>query len=279
MSHPLAHSASKAVSSHLVFVSLSSFGADAVRTHGQLAYARICAAADADGVEIREELLVNPAQELPELGAWVRDVGIATDYSCPQPLFTRTGLNRLALQKAMRAVATLNASWLKISIGSYVRLAMSARVAALREFATALRSMPRPLLIENDQNEDGGSVEALQRFFKESQAAGLDLDMTFDMGNWHHVGADPLLAAATFAPRVRYIHVKGVQLRERWVAVPLAQSSDPWSDILSALPHTVPRAIEYPLVSKDLAVHVRAEVLQLRYAARDAAAAQSGASP
>ena len=64
-------------------------------------------------------------------------------------------------------------------------------------------------------------MESLQEFFQAADGAGLDLGMTFDMGNWHWVGECPLRAAEALASRVRYVHCKGVQrLPLKWVAVP-----------------------------------------------------------
>ena len=55
------------------------------------------------------------------------------------------------------------------------------------------------------------------------------------------------------APRVRYVHCKGVQRQpQRWIAVPLVESAAPWRAVLSALPADVPWAIEYPLAGDDL---------------------------
>ena len=108
---------------------------------------------------------------------------------------------------------------------------------------------------------------ALQRFFAAQRDAGLDLGMTFDMGNWHWLGECPLEAARTFAPHVRYVHCKGVQRRpDKWVAVPLAESAAPWRAVLRALPADVPHAIEYPLVGNDLVAVTRAELNAIRAA-------------
>ncbi len=98
--------------------------------------------------------------------------------------------------------------------------------------------------------------------------------MTFDMGNWHWVGECPLQSAQALAPRVRYVHCKGVQRQpQRWVAVPLAESAAPWRAVLRALPADVPWAIEYPLAGDDLLAVTRGEIGQLR-----AVAALSGAA-
>ena len=89
--------------------------------------------------------------------------------------------------------------------------------------------------------------------------------MTFDVGNWHWVGECPLQAAQAFAPRVVYVHCKGVQRRpERWVAVPPLESAAPWRAVLRALPPGVPWAIEYPLVGDDLVAVTRRELALLR---------------
>ena len=72
-------------------------------------------------------------------------------------------------------------------------------------------------------------------------------------------------AARQFAPRVRYVHCKGVQRQPtRWIAVPLADSLAPWRSILRSLPADAPRAIEFPLVGEDLTQVTRLAVEGLR---------------
>jgi sugar phosphate isomerase/epimerase len=121
------------------------------------------------------------------------------------------------------------------------------------------------LVIENDQTPAAGTLPALQDFFHAANGQGIFLGMTFDMGNWHWTGECPLQAARALAPQVRYVHCKGVQRQpQRWVAVPLAESSAPWRAVLRALPADVPWAIEYPLIGDDLLAVTRREIDQLR---------------
>lgn len=247
---------------HRVLISLSSYGAAEVRRHGQLWFARLAHDAGADGVEVRGELLVDAATELPELARAVAGTSMQVVYSSPDGLWRVDGsLDRRALDRALEAAAMLGAPQLKMSIGGFG--ARSA--AALPALQERLGATGIELLIENDQTAAAGTLPALQRFFAGCAAAGLPLPMTFDMGNWHWTGECPLQAAQALGAHVRYVHCKGVQrLPNKWVAVPLAESLSPWRAVLRALPAGVPWAIEYPLAGDDLAAVTRAEVEHLR---------------
>ncbi|BEP96437.1 hypothetical protein GmRootA79_48210 [Acidovorax sp. A79] len=236
-----------------VLISLSSFGAAETGRHGQLWCTDLARQAGADGVEVRGELLRDAATELPALA------GLAAVYSSPEGLWTVQGqLDEAALQRGIHASQVLHAPRLKMSIGGF-----GARSeASLQRLKALLAATPQvELVIENDQTATAGTLAALQAFFAAQAQAGLDLGMTFDMGNWHWQGECPLQAAQALAPHVRYVHCKGVQrLPAKWIAVPLAESVAPWRAVLRALPADVPHAIEYPLVGDDLVAVTRGQV-------------------
>jgi sugar phosphate isomerase/epimerase len=239
-----------------VLISLSSFGAAEVGRHGQLWCARLAMAAGADSVEVRGELLRDPAAELPALA------GLAAVYSSPEGLWAEGGLlDGAALARGLAAATTLRAPRLKMSIGDF-RASSHGSLAGLR---AQLADTAVELVIENDQTVSAGTLPALQAFFDAADHAGLDLGMTFDMGNWHWLGECPLQAAEALASRVRYVHCKGVQrLPAKWVAVPIAESAAPWRAVLRALPADVPHAIEYPLIGDDLVAVTRDQVARIR---------------
>lgn len=250
-----------------VLVSLTSFGAAEVRRHGQLWFAQLCAQAGADAVEVREELLVDAAQELPALAQWLQGTPLWSVYSCPQPLFALDGsLDGVVLEHAIAATQSLGAKWLKMSIGQFAAQSLEHSAQGFAALRAQLINAGVTLLIENDQTVRAGSIRALQRFFAAADAADLHLPMTFDMGNWHYVGECPLQAARCFSQRVGYVHTKGVQHPGKWVAVPLVQSVAAWRTVLQALPTDVPRAIEYPLINDELAAYARQELDALRVA-------------
>lgn len=256
-----------------VLISLSAFGAAEVRRHGQLWFAALSLAAGADGVEVRSELLVEPARDLPAIAQAVQTVGKSLVYSDADYLWGADGtLDMPALERALTATQTLGATRLKMAIGGFGPTSHR----SLDELQARLQASAIELLIENDQTPAAGTLAALRDFFSTANAQGLFLGMTFDMGNWHWTGECPLQAAVALAPQVRYVHCKGVQrLPQRWVAVLLAESSAPWRAVLRALPTDVPWAIEYPLAGDDLLNVTRREIEQLR----QVAASTAGVAP
>ena len=245
-----------------ILISLSSFGAAEVRRHGQLWATQLSLAAGADGVEVRSELLVDAARELPAIAQAVRAAGKSVVYSSADYLWAEDGsLDTEALERALAAAKTLGAPRIKMAIGGFDSRS-HASFAALQD---RLHANQTELVIENDQTAAAGTLAALQDFFNAAHAHGFFLGMTFDMGNWHWTGECPLQAAAALAPQVRYVHCKGVQRQpQRWAAVPVAESSAPWRAVLRALPDHVPRAIEYPLIGDDLLAVTRHEINLLR---------------
>jgi sugar phosphate isomerase/epimerase len=251
-----------------VLISLSSYGAAEVLRHGQAWFIRLAAQAGADGVEVRGELLQQHAHELDALADAARDADLQMVYSSPDGLWDANGaLDLVALERALAIARHLGAARLKMSIGGYGP-ASADGLTVLRE---RLAAGPVELVIENDQTASAGTLPALLAFFDAAAAQGLHLGMTFDMGNWHWQGECPVQAARSCAPRVVYVHCKGVQRQaQRWVAVPLDDSAAPWRAVLRALPAGLPMAIEYPLVGDDLLAVTRRQVEQLRALARSA---------
>lgn len=252
-----------------ILISLSAFGAAEVRRHGQLWFTQLCLEAGADGIEVRSELLKDAADELPPLSQAVRAAGKSLVYSSADGLWTAQGtLDVPALERALAAAQTLGAARLKMALGGFGP-ASHDTLATLQDH---LRAGKTELLIENDQTAAAGTLAALQYFFHTATAHGIFPGLTFDMGNWHWTGECPLQAAALLAPQVRYVHCKGVQRQpQRWVAVPLTESSAPWRAVLHGLPADVPWAIEYPLAGDDLLAVTRNQIEQLRQIAASVA--------
>ncbi|WP_291769684.1 TIM barrel protein [Castellaniella sp.] len=248
----------------VAMISLTAFGASEVRRHGQAWFARLSHEAGADGVEVRGELLRGDPDELGELSRIVADTGMRCVYSSPRAMWDESGrFSHEAVAEGLDRARVLGAATLKMSIGGFP----PGDAVGWRALKSLLAGSPAALLVENDQRACSGTQPALEAFFRESQAWDVPLGMTFDVGNWHWVGESPLEMARVFAGHVQYIHCKGVFRRpDKWVAVPLEQSSAPWRAILRALPADAARAIEYPLVGEDLCAVTRQALDELRHA-------------
>ncbi|MBM6635340.1 sugar phosphate isomerase/epimerase [Leclercia adecarboxylata] len=243
-----------------IIVVTAAYGADKVReAGGQRAILHVIAGAGADGVEIRRELF-NEAElaSLSTLAGSIELLGLLACYSAPDALFTPDGILNPMLPRYLEEAATLNALWLKVSLGHFSdRQQLDALRALLDETGMTL-------VVENDQT-NCGQLAPMQRFKAACRVMNLQVTLTFDMGNWLWVGESPEEAAKHLAPAVSYIHVKAaVPHQQQYRAVPPDHGSTRWQALLDQLPADAPRGIEFPLEGPDLTAVTRHYVNLLR---------------
>lgn len=226
---------------------------------GQQAVLPIIAAAGADGVEIRRELLTEQElNALPTLAAAIASHSLFACYSAPQALFNDDGALNPALPALLEEAHTLNARWLKVSLGNFQS---NHAAAALHDL---LNASPVALVVENDQTRFG-KLAPMQRFQAAVAVMKLPVTLTFDMANWLWVGESPETAASKLAPLVSYIHVKAAQqVDTHYRAVALDDAEPRWPELLRQLPGDAPRGIEFPLEGADLTAVTRHYVNLLR---------------
>lgn len=238
----------------------AAYGADQVRqAGGQRAMLPVIAAAGADGVEIRRELFSSEELlALPALGESIELLGLLACYSAPAPLFTPDGTLNPDLSRYLAEATTLNALWLKVSLGHF------RNKQPLEELRTLLNESGMALVVENDQT-DCGQLAPMQRFKAACRVLSLPVTLTFDMGNWLWVGDSPEEAARHLAPAVSYIHVKAaVPHHQQFRAIAPDHADARWLELLDQLPSDAPRGIEFPLEGPDLAAVTRHYVNLLR---------------
>ncbi len=243
-----------------IMVVTAAYGADQVRqAGGQRAMLPVIAAAGADGVEIRRELFSSEELlALPALGESIELLGLLACYSAPAPLFTPDGTLNPDLSRYLAEATTLNALWLKVSLGHF------RNKQPLEELRTLLNESGMALVVENDQT-DCGQLAPMQRFKAACRVLSLPVTLTFDMGNWLWVGDSPEEAARHLAPAVSYIHVKAaVPHHQQFRAIAPDHADARWLELLDQLPSDAPRGIEFPLEGPDLAAVTRHYVNLLR---------------
>ncbi|HBL88592.1 MAG TPA: xylose isomerase, partial [Klebsiella pneumoniae] len=207
-----------------IIVVTAAYGNDHVKSlGGQAAVLPFIANAGADGVEIRRELCsAEELNALPSLAATIERHGLLACYSAPQALFTDNGELNPDLPTLLAEAQTLNALWLKLSLGHFLHNQQ------LDELRDILSDSGMALVVENDQT-DCGQLAPMQRFKAACRVHQLPITLTFDMGNWLWVGDSPEEAARHLAPAVSYIHVKAAEPHhEKFRAVPPDQAAERW---------------------------------------------------
>lgn len=243
-----------------IIVVTAAYGNDHVKAlGGQSAVLPFIAGSGADGVEIRRELFsADELNRLPELAADIERRGLLVCYSAPEALFTADGSLNPRLADFLQEAQTLNALWLKLSLGRFTH---QNDLDTLRDI---LRESGMALVVENDQT-DCGQLAPMQRFQAACREMALPVTLTFDMGNWLWVGDSPEEAATRLAPAVSYIHVKAaVPHKAQFRAVAPDRADARWLALLSQLPADAPRGIEFPLEGADLTAVTRHYVNLLR---------------
>ena len=242
-----------------VSISLYSYGADLVRQRGQDSFIDILAAAGANRIEWREELLTreDPAQ----LAQATQAQGLQSIYSSPTELWLAGQAQpNPELITALHQAQAFGSKWLKVSLGYFTDS------SDLQALAERLQQSPVQLLVENDQTLHGGRIEPFQRFFAAVEQHHLPIKMTFDIGNWHWQDQSAASAARALGRHVGYVHCKAVARRAdgKLVTVPPAISDlHLWEQLLRHMDQGVMRAAEYPLQGDDLVQLTREHVAAL----------------
>lgn len=243
-----------------IIVVTAAYGNDHVKAlGGQSAVLPFIAGSGADGVEIRRELFsADELNRLAELAADIERRGLLVCYSAPEALFAADGALNPHLSDLLQEAQTLNALWLKLSLGHFTHH------HGLETLRDILRESGMALVVENDQT-DCGQLAPMQRFKAACRVNQLPITLTFDMGNWLWVGDSPEAAARHLAPAVSYIHVKAAEPHHsHFRAVPPDEASGRWLALLDNLPADAPRGIEFPLTGHDLTAVTRRYVNLLR---------------
>lgn len=243
-----------------IIVVTAAYGHDRIKElGGQSAVLPFIAGSGADGVEIRRELFsADELNQLPTLAADIERHSLLACYSAPEALFEANGALNPRLPALLQEAQTLNALWLKLSLGHF------SHHHDLETLRHTLQESGMALVVENDQT-DCGQLAPMLRFQSACRVNHLPVTLTFDMGNWLWVGDSPEEAARHLAPSVSYIHVKAAEPhRENYRAVPPDEAPTRWLALLDNLPADAPRGIEFPLVGHDLTTVTRRYVNLLR---------------
>ncbi|MFJ7755290.1 sugar phosphate isomerase/epimerase family protein [Peribacillus muralis] len=240
-----------------VFVCMNAIPTERLQALGHLEIIKIVAAAGADGVEIRKELLM-PEDSLEELGALCRELNLVTYYSSPEFLFAPDHqLNEKGLKRLIGEAQDLGADLLKLPLGSYH--VKETNMSYVNEVLTENRPNDGlAITIENDQTSGGGNLQAITHFLGRSEALDMPIEMTFDTGNWLYTAEEPLMAARELAGYVAYVHLKQVRrVNGGWMTEPVSMPLLPEvTELLQKFNRICPVAIEFPVTLENVATYI-----------------------
>ncbi|MDN4526317.1 hypothetical protein [Fictibacillus fluitans] len=212
------------------------------------------AVANADGMEVRRELLPSGIS-LEDAGERLKELNLDVVFSSPEPLFDENGkLNNNNLTCLLQEATAMGALLLKIPLGRYK--GMKHELFSLKHLLSQFPAIT--FTVENDQTAYGGVTKHLEAFFLDCQDEEVPAGFTFDVGNPKYVGENPLAMFRKLEVFIRYIHVKHViNGMGGWKTVQV--SPEPSAEIDWVIGHTpedVPIAIEYPVDFLNVSQHV-----------------------
>jgi sugar phosphate isomerase/epimerase len=251
-----------------VVIVASAFGADAIRRDGHAAFVASAANAGAAGFEVRRELFAQEREAQPdalrELGAQIRAAGMWSVFSTPATLFDAAGaLDVAALIRSIAEADALGARIVKLQLGGAADGAATDTPTLSRLADLVDKARPK-VVVENGQQQAGGTIAAFARLFDALAATPHRLAMTFDTANWLWAQQDPHEAARMLTRQVGYVHCKATtgEGARRYACAPQAHDEN-FAALLRLLPRDVPRGIEFPFDPHDCAVDAALRVKQI----------------
>jgi sugar phosphate isomerase/epimerase len=193
-------------------------------------------------VEVRREFIIDFEAELQDIKNISGELQIQLYYSVPRYLYVGGELNIYEIEEVFKEAHKMNCKNVKLNIGEYSHMS-SENVYKINCLCDKYEIM---LTIENDQTEENGQVEKIEKFLISAETLGMKVSCTFDIGNWLWQREDPKENAIKLKPYVTYIHLKDVYINDKPQSVLLGQGIIPWINILKMFEKDIPVAIEYP---------------------------------
>lgn len=204
--------------------------------------------------EVRREFLSR--EELADLAAEARRLGLTLYYSVPEEIFKAGRLNLDMLEQIAREALELEARCVKLSLGNFQDVAAE----EVKKLAAFTAEKPFDVLIENGPQGAAGDAALLLRFFRCQDEIGGTVGLTFDTGNFASAGFDPLQCARDLNGWTRWIHLKD---EKNGRITMLQEGAVDFDRILPLFRADTPAAIEYPCASLEQAAEEMKKALAL----------------
>ncbi|MQW22993.1 MULTISPECIES: sugar phosphate isomerase/epimerase [unclassified Lactococcus] len=208
---------------------------------------REAAALGFETVEIRREYFFDIQSEILEINSAVSETQVELYYSVPDKVFIDGEINPELVHYLDEALA-MGVKKIKWNIGDFANFKGN-----LSDALTPLINYGIEINVENDQSEENGTIQPIQRFLKAIRADKIDLGFVFDIGNWSFVGESAQEAMILFIDDIRYIHLKDIVIQDGKVdVVGIDCGTLAWREILFKVSKEIPIALEYPTFNHEI---------------------------
>ncbi|WP_436860699.1 sugar phosphate isomerase/epimerase family protein [Mammaliicoccus lentus] len=191
-------------------------------------------------IEVRREYFQDINMEMKEIGKLAKDKNLDILYSVPDVIFLNGGNFNKSISDYLKEAEEMNASFIKLTIGDYKNKTQ------LKELEF-INNKNINFTVENDQTNLSGKTHNILKFLKDVKSRKININYTFDLGNFAYVNENEEEAAKILNQFVSYIHLKNVKKQHGdLLATSLEKGTINWKKVLDILPKNVPIAIEYP---------------------------------
>jgi len=201
-------------------------------------------------VEIRREFIKNFSKEITEIRNRTEQFGMELFYSVPEYLYKEGKLDLISIEKYFIESEKMCCRHVKMNIGEGNKIT-EAEVKLINQLCD---NYSVDLTIENDQTTENGKINKIIDFLDNCKKMGLNINATFDIGNWVWQNESVEENANRLKNYVTYIHIKDVTKVEGIRASLLDEGVINWRKILKIFNDDVPVALEYPCYPNTLEI-------------------------
>lgn len=192
-------------------------------------------------IEIRREYIKGGEEEIRHIAKKAVEEEVNLLYSIPDELYKKNELNP-ALEQYFKEAQLLHSPQIKLTLGEYENITEQ-QAEIINEY---MQKYAIKVLIENDQNKEISNSLNLKTFVTQAEQIGLAIGLTFDIGNFVHIGENPMESAQTLKPFVQYIHIKNTKKTKTGIVTTDIESGDLNIEaIINEFPKDLPYGLEY----------------------------------
>ncbi|MEA5084808.1 MAG: TIM barrel protein [Lachnospiraceae bacterium] len=179
-------------------------------------------------VELRREYIKDIEKELPLIEKSAKQNEISLLYAVVDTYYKEGILDKKSVNQYIHEAKVMGAKTLKLMPGDFTSLSKEDSV-----YFNKLEDNGIQLLLENGQKS---TPETMKAFVEQCEKHGIDMKITFDLGNWVWSNQDIPMVAEILKPWVYAVHLKdGANVDGSLKVVPIGEGVTDWKKVVDIL--------------------------------------------